>query len=57
MLKSNTAADGAQQSDLFTATEFLNLAMEMFERLSACRSKAMQFAALSELMIKYVYNV
>lgn len=57
VLKPNTAVDGTQQADLFTATEFLNLAKEMFERLSACRSKAMQFAALSELMIKYVYNV
>lgn len=41
---------------LFTATEFLCLAREMFTRLVGCRTKQQQFNALAELMAKYLYN-
>lgn len=44
----------AQDSNLFTMSEFLSLARELYTRLSACTSKGMQFLALSELMAKYV---
>lgn len=47
---------GNSGADLFTITEFLCLARELFCRLDACRNKQQQFLALSELMIKYVYN-
>lgn len=43
-------------SNLFTVEEFMCLANELFTNLSNCQSKAMQFLALSELIIKYVYN-
>ena len=46
----------SNNSDLFTRAEFLALARELFNRLSNCRSKQQQFLAISELMIKYVYN-
>lgn len=42
--------------NLFTVEEFMCLARELFHSLSNCQSKAMQFLALSELIIKYVYN-
>lgn len=42
------------EGDLFTLTEFLALAREMFTRFRACRSKEQQFLALGELMMKYV---
>lgn len=41
---------------LFTASEFLCLAREMFTRLVGCRTKQQQFDALAELMAKYLYN-
>lgn len=41
-----------QNSNLFTLSEFLSLARELYTRLSACTSKGMQFLALSELMAK-----
>ena len=41
---------------LFTATEFLCLAREMFSRLVGCHTKQQQFDALAELMVKYLYN-
>lgn len=41
-------------SNLFTLSEFLSLARELYTRLTACTSKGMQFLALSELMAKYV---
>lgn len=44
-------------SDLFTISEFLCLARDLFARLNGCRNKHQQFLALSELMIKYIYNV
>lgn len=44
-------------SNLFSLSEFLSLARELFQRLRECRNKEQQFLALSELMIKYVYNV
>lgn len=43
-----------QNSNLFTLSEFLSLARELYTRLSACTTKGMQFLALSELMAKYV---
>lgn len=47
---------GPDQSELFSLHEFMNLASDLFTRLSSCKTKAQQFLALSELMIKYVYN-
>lgn len=41
---------------LFSVEEFICLAKDLFARLSSCQSKAMQFLALSELIIKYIYN-
>lgn len=46
-----TAPDG---TDLFTLSEFLGLAREMFTRFRACQNKEQQFMALGELMMKYV---
>lgn len=54
-LKSNPTPTQTQQQ-LFTPDEFVNLARDLITRLSECRSKEMQFAALAELAIKYVYN-
>lgn len=42
--------------NLFSITEFLCLARELFRRLQGCRTKEQQFLALSELIMKYVYN-
>lgn len=61
----NVAANGngapepeeASNGGLFTLTEFLSLAREMFNRLSSCTTKQQQFYALSELMGKYLYSV
>lgn len=50
------APGNSSENSLFTIEEFMALANELFTRLSTCRSKAMQFLALSELTIKYVYN-
>lgn len=60
-LYSNVLNHGHQQSegpasDLFSISEFLCLARDLFQRLQGCRNKQQQFLALSELMIKYVYN-
>lgn len=52
----NERNEPAVEGDLFSVEEFMNLARELFSRLSQCQSKAMQFLALSELTIKYVYN-
>lgn len=53
---SASAEASKQSSNLFTITEFMCLAKDLFLRLQACRSKEQQFLALSELIIKYVYN-
>lgn len=45
-----------RRADLFSISEFLCLARDLFHRLQGCRSKEQQFLALSELIIKYVYN-
>ena len=50
-------SEAAAEGGLFTLTEFLSLAREMYNRLSGCSSKQQQFFALSELMGKYLYNV
>lgn len=50
-------ADQPGEPDLFSVQEFLSLAQELFAKLSTCQSKAAQFSALSELVLKYVYNV
>lgn len=50
------ASDPHSNDGLFTITEFLSLARDMFIRLKGCRSKEQQFFALSELMLKYLYN-
>ncbi|XP_062541805.1 uncharacterized protein LOC134209790 [Armigeres subalbatus] len=47
---------GQSTSQLFTISEFLCLAEEMFQRLQSCNSKQQQFLALHELAIKFVYN-
>lgn len=46
----------SSNSELFSLSEFLSLANDLFTRLSSCQTKAQQFLALSEMMIKYVYN-
>lgn len=48
--------DEPTSDNLFSISEFLCLARDMFIRLSGCRTKQQQFLALSELMIKYVYH-
>lgn len=45
---------GSGEGGLFTLTEFLSLARDMFSRLSSCQSKLEQFLALQELMGKYL---
>lgn len=47
----------AEDADLFSVTEFMCLAKDLFQRLKGCRSKMEQFLALSELILSYVYNV
>lgn len=41
---------------LFTITEFLSLARDMFLRLNGCNTKQQQFMALSELILTYIYS-
>ena len=43
-------------STLFTISEFMGLARDLFSRLKKCKSKEDQFLALSELMIQYIFN-
>ncbi|KAL9702833.1 hypothetical protein quinque_006351 [Culex quinquefasciatus] len=45
----------APNDDLFSITEFLGLAREMYARLSKCTTREEQFFALHELMVKYIY--
>ena len=47
----------SNNSNLFTMTEFLGLAREVFGRLKACKSRQEQLEALVELTAKYIYNV
>lgn len=42
--------------NLFSLSEFLCLANDLFTHLASCKTKASQFLALSELMFKYVFN-
>lgn len=53
------AAGGNSQSkaddDLFTMSEFLSLAREMYTDLSKCKTREEQFFALHELMVKYIF--
>ncbi|KAL1401096.1 hypothetical protein pipiens_000146, partial [Culex pipiens pipiens] len=44
-------------NDLFTMSEFLALAREVFARLKSCKSRQDQLEALVELTAKYIYNV
>ena len=44
-------------SNLFTMSEFLALAREVFGRLKSCKSRLDQLEALVELTAKYIYNV
>lgn len=53
---SDEERDANNNSDLFSLSEFLNLANDLFTRLASCKTKASQFLALSELMFKYVFN-
>lgn len=48
--------EGRTNPELFSISEFLCLARDMFHRLQGCRNKQEQFVALSELMLKYIYN-
>lgn len=54
--ETSSAPDATAVGNLFTTSEFLCLARDMFERLSGCRSKLEQFMALGELMMKYIGN-
>lgn len=45
----------ASNEGLFTISEFLGLAREMYTRFSKCTTKEEQFFALHELMVKYIY--
>lgn len=51
-----SSCESTPNPDIFTISEFLCLARDLFVRLSACKSKQEQFMALSELMIKYIYH-
>lgn len=44
-------------SNLFTMSEFLALAREVFARLKSCKSRLDQLEALVELTAKYIYSV
>lgn len=57
LTSSENEASAAHTNDLFTLTEFMCLARDLFARLKGCRNKEQQFMALSELMVKYVYHV
>lgn len=57
LTSANTDAVADDTNDLFTLSEFMCLARDLFARLKGCRNKEQQFMALSELMIKYVYHV
>lgn len=50
----NGPAPDIGASDLFTLTEFLSLARDMFTTLRNCQNKLQQFLALQELMGKYL---
>lgn len=52
-LMGNTSSNNS----LFSMSEFLALAREMFDRLASCQTKQQQILALFELTTKYVYNV
>lgn len=52
----STPGDESTRDNLFTISEFLCLARDMFIRLSGCRTRQQQFLALSELMMKYLYH-
>lgn len=41
---------------LFSVEEFTALALELFVKLSNCKTRASQFSALAELVLKFVYN-
>lgn len=43
-------------NNLFSLSEFLALARDMFDRLANCQTKQQQLLALLELTTKYVYN-
>lgn len=45
----------ASQDNLFTVTEFLGLAREMYASFSNCATREDQFFALHELMVRYIY--
>lgn len=46
----------SSHKNLFSVSEFLALAREMFDRLATCQTKQQQLLALFELTTKYVYN-
>lgn len=48
------AAEGTS-NNIFTISEFLGLARDMYNRLGGCTSREDQFFALHELMVKYLY--
>lgn len=56
VLQGPAQAGAESSSNLFSVSEFLCLARDLFHRLQGCRTKEQQFLALSELIIKYVYN-
>lgn len=56
VVRNSEAGGSGMDPDLFSISEFLSLARDMFLRLQGCRNKMEQFSALSELMLKYVYN-
>lgn len=43
------------EDDLFTMSEFLSLAREMYSDLKKCTTREEQFFALHELMVKYIF--
>lgn len=56
VLQSPAQPEARQNSELFSVSEFLCLARDIFHRLQGCRTKEQQLLALSELIIKHVYN-
>lgn len=51
----HSASPQSSPEGLFSMSEFLALARDMYSRLSQCTSKEDQFFALHELIVKYIY--
>lgn len=52
----NPSTDPPIEPDLFSVEEFTLLARELYVKLASCKTRASQFSALAELVLKFVYN-